>query len=132
MKQFDRNTIVTVGQTLISFAGIYIVAWFAIWSVQAVLVATLAGVGLGTLAFLLTVPRAALATGTEEFFPSASRVRNLLRGPVQEIAPTEPGVEAAPGMFAGFNLVSMVFVMMVTRADVWLMGLMLTKHDQGI
>ena len=132
MKQFERNTIVTVGQTLISFAGICIVAWFAIWSVQAVLIATLAGVGLGTVAFLLMVPRAALATGTEGFFPSASRVRNLLRGPVQEIAPTEPGVEAAPGMFAGFNLVSMVFVMMVTRADVWLMGLMLTKHDLGI
>jgi len=85
------------------------------------------GRGLGTIAFLLMVPRAALATGTEGFLPSGRRIRNLLRGPVQEIAPTEPGVEAAPGMFAGFNLVSMVFVMMVTRADVWMMGLLLTN-----
>jgi O-antigen/teichoic acid export membrane protein len=132
MKQFERNTIVTVGQTLISFGGICIVAWLSIWSIQSVLVATLAGVGVGTIAFLLMVPRTALVTGTEGFLPSARRIRNLLRGPVQSIASTEPGVEAAPGVFAGFNLVSMVVVMMVTRADVWLMGLLLTKHDLGI
>jgi O-antigen/teichoic acid export membrane protein len=132
MKQFDRNTIVTVGQTMISFAGICIIAWLAIWSVRAVLIATLVGVGIGTLAFLLMVPRAALATGTEGFFPSTLRIRRLVQGPRQNIAPTEPGVEAAPGVFAGFNLVSMVVVMIVTRADIWLMGLLLTKHDIGI
>ena len=132
IKQFERNTIVTVGQTLISFAGICIVAWRSAWSVQAVLVATLAGAGVGTIAFLLMVPRTALLTGTEGFLPSARRIRNLLQGPVQDIAPTEPGVEATPGVFAGFNLVSMVVVMLITRADVWLMGLLLTKHDLGI
>jgi O-antigen/teichoic acid export membrane protein len=132
IKRFDRNTIVTVGQTLISFAGICVVAWLSIWSVRAVLVATLAGVGIGTVSFLLMVPRTALATGTEGFLPSARRIRNLLHGPAQTIAPTEPGVEATPGVFAGFNLVSMVVVMVVTRADVWLMGLLLTRHDLGI
>ena len=131
-KQFERNTIVTVGQTIISFAGIIVVAWLSIWSVEAILVATLAGVGIGTIAFLLMVPRAALVTGTEGFLPSRRRIRDLLRGPVQVIAPTEAGVEATPGVFAGFNLVSMVLAMMITRADVWLMGLLLTKHDLGI
>lgn len=132
MKQFERNTIVTVGQTLISFAGIVVVAWLSIWSVKSVLVATLAGAGVGTIAFLLMVPRSALIAGTEGFFPSTERLRRLLHGPAQAIAPTEPGVESSPGVFAGFNLVSTVVVMMVTRADVWLMGLLLTKHDLGI
>jgi len=132
LKQFERNTIVTVGQTVISFAGLLIVAWLAAWSVRSVLIATLAGLGIGTVAFLLMVPRAALIAGSEGFFPSARRVRNLLRGPAQEVAPTEAGIEQAPGVFAGFNLVSMVVVMVVTRADVWLMGLFLPMEQIGI
>jgi hypothetical protein len=123
---------VTVGQTLISFAGIIIIAWLSIWSVQAILVATLVGAGIGTIAFLLMVPRAALATGTEGFLPSARRIRDLLRGPAQVIGPAEPGVDAIPGVFAGFNLVSMVLAMIITRADVWMMGLLLPKHDLGV
>ncbi|HEX7574218.1 MAG TPA: oligosaccharide flippase family protein [Bacteroidota bacterium] len=132
MKLFNRNTIVTVGQTLISFAGICIVAWLGIWSVKAVLIASLAGAGIGTLAFLLMVPHSALYTGTEGFLPSTQRIRNLLHGPRQEISPSETAVEAAPGVFAGFNLVSTIIVMVVTRADVWLMGLLLNQHDIGI
>jgi len=132
MKQFERNTIVTVGQTLMAFGGILVVTWLGLWSVQAVLIATLTGVGIGTVTFLLMVPRTALATGTEGFLPSPERIRNLLHGPRQDVAPHELSMDAAPGVFAGFNLVSTIVVMVIMRADVWLMGFFLDKSDIGV
>jgi O-antigen/teichoic acid export membrane protein len=132
LKMFQRTTIVTVGQTLISLAGILIVAWANAWSVHAVILATLVGNGIGALVFLLMVPRTALFTGTEGFLPTPERIRNLLRGPSQKNDVGERMAESAPGIFAGFNLISTLVVMAVIRLDVWMMGIFLTDGDIGV
>jgi O-antigen/teichoic acid export membrane protein len=132
LKKFQRTTIVTVGQTLISLAGILIVAWTNSWSVHAVILATLVGNGIGAIVFLAMVPRTALFTGTEGFLPTTERIRNLLRGPTQEKSSEEDIAESAPGIFAGFNLVSTLVVMAVVRLDVWMMGVFLTDGDIGV
>jgi O-antigen/teichoic acid export membrane protein len=132
MKRFDRSTVISVTQTLLALGGFLIVAWIGIWTVQAVLIASLVGAATGTITFLLMVPKKALATGTEGFLPTPERIRNLFHGPIQEVSSYEVGVDATPGVFAGFNLVSTIVVMVVMRADVWLMGLFLDKQDIGV
>lgn len=132
LKQFQKNAAITVMQTLIVFAGIVLVALLELWSVEIVLVATLVGSAVAAAVFLLMVPRAALIPRRRITFADVNIRRLLRKAPLREQGPLSGPADSDPMTFAAFNLVSTIVVMIILRADVWLMGIMLDKEQVGL
>jgi O-antigen/teichoic acid export membrane protein len=131
LKQFQKNATVAVCQTLIVFAGIGVVAWFNLWSVEIVLIATLVGSAVSAMIFLLLVPRAALFPRRRITFADLSIRRLLRKTPIRTPDIAGAHADSDPMTFAAFNLVSTIVVMIILRADVWLMGVFLDEKQIG-
>ena len=132
LKQFQKNATVAVCQTLIVFAGIAVIAWFNLWSVEIVLVATLVGSAVSAMIFLLLVPRAALFPRRRITLADLSIRRLLRKTPIRTPDVTGVQTDSDPMTFAAFNLVSTIVVMVILRADVWLMGVFLDEKQIGV
>jgi O-antigen/teichoic acid export membrane protein len=132
LKQFQKNAIITVCQTLIVFAGIALVAWLNLWSVEIVLIATLVGSAVSATIFVLLVPRAALLPRRRLTVADLNIVRLFRKAPIREPASVSMFSDSDPMTFAAFNLVSTIVVMVILRADVWLMGVFLDQRQIGI
>jgi O-antigen/teichoic acid export membrane protein len=132
LQQFQKNATIAVSQTLIVFAGIAVIAWFNLWSVENVLIATLVGSAVAATVFLLLVPRAALIPRRRITIADLN-IRRLFR----KTSVRAPGSQVGqsdndPMTFAAFNLISTIVVMITLRADVWLMGYLLEPGQVGI
>ena len=57
--RFRMNTIIQVVQALISLAGILLVAFFALWHVDPVIIVSVIAAAIGALAFITVTPKAA-------------------------------------------------------------------------
>ncbi len=132
LKQFQKNATIAVSQTLIVFAGIIAVAWLNLWSVEIVLIATLVGSAVSAVIFLLLVPRAALIPRRRITLADLSIRRLLRKTPIREPGSWRGQADSDPMTFAAFNLVSTIVVMIILRADVWLMGIFLNEEQVGI
>jgi O-antigen/teichoic acid export membrane protein len=132
LKQFIKNTQVAVSQTLIVFAGILAIAWLNLWSVEYVLIATLIGSAVGATIFLVLVPRAALMPRRRIRLADLNLRRLLRKTPLREPDAMVGPADSDPMTFAAFNLVSTIIVMIILRADLWLMGILLDKEQIGL
>jgi len=108
------------------------VAWWRLWSVEIVLIATLVGSAVSATIFLLLVPRAALIPRRRVTVADLSIRRLLQKTPIREPGAWAGQADTDPMTFAAFNLVSTVIVMIILRADVWLMGVFLDQKQIGI
>jgi O-antigen/teichoic acid export membrane protein len=131
-KRFDRNATVAITQTLITFLGILVIAWFGLWSVEVVLIATLVGTAVGATIFLLIIPGEAIIPRRRLAWTDLRLHRLFSRPPAGAFQATAEERDADVTTFAAYNLVSSVIVMVIMRADVWLMGAFLDKGSVGI
>lgn len=131
-KRFDRNAAVAIAQSLMTFLGILVIAWFDLWSVEHVLIAMLAGTALGAFIFLLSIPAEAIIPRRRLTFADVRLHRLFSRPPVQSLPETAEERDVDATTFAAFNLVSSVLVMVIMRADVWLMGAYLEDDAVGV
>lgn len=132
LKRFKMNTVISVGKTLISLISILVIAWFNIWSLKWVIIASLIGSGLGAFTFLLSVPRATFFTVSEFQQLLRAKLRNFWRAPDQGVANSESPDASGVNSFAFFMLLSTIIVSLILRADVWLMGAFLDKSQLGL
>lgn len=132
LKQFHKNAIFAVSQSAIVFSGVLLVAWLQFWSVRNVLIATLIGSGVASGIFLFLIPPATLFPRRRVTLADLS-LRSLLRkSPIRSDQPTKEGKDCNPMTFASYNLISTVIVMLILRADVWLMGVFLDQNQIGL
>lgn len=130
VRRFDRNAIVQIGQALLSFAGVLVIAFGRRWSVTSVIVVGVVSAALGAIVFLPMIPRASWWRGAADLPPGAPRARPW-SAPVASV-PLGEVADAGPGTFARFNVISSVIVMVTLRLDVWLMGVFLGPQSVGL
>jgi len=132
LKRFDMNAIVMVGQALISFAGILLLAVSHAWSVQLVLVVGVVVAAAGAVVFLSVVPRAALVPPSGLAPMTRANLVNFWRSPTSSTQPSGALDDTSAHGFALFMVLSSVIVMLSLKADVWLMGYYLDARRLGV
>ncbi len=132
LKRFGINASLLTAQALIFFAGILGLAFWKHWSVASVVVVGLIASGICAAASLLLVPRAALWSAAElkRMFPGDAKA--LWRSPRLDGAMSNALDATEPGRFAFFMLLSSILVILIVRADIWLMGAYLDESQVGI
>lgn len=132
LRRFAVNAAVMVGQTLVSFAGILVLAWLDHWTVGSVISIGIVASAIGSLAFLSLVPRTALISSRGVSALLILRPSDLLRSPV--VSSTEPTSmdSSSAQSFAFYMIISTVVVMVTLRMDVWLMGRFLGQEQIGL
>ena len=132
LKQFGRNAAINVGQTVMALAGVGLIAYLQLWSVQNVVIVTVIAAGVGAVVFLLSIPRIALV-GRGPVPTSAREVfKKIWKNPLSGGTSSPLQEDDSPTTFARFNLASTLIVLVILRLDVWLMGVFLESSDVGI
>jgi len=130
IRRFKMNSIIQVTQALISFAGILLVAFFALWHVQLVIIVSVIATLIGALAFITVTPKAA-------FFKFDRRsihfkLRGALKPPAIEGGEMSAVDSSTIGSFARFNFLDQMVSVGALNAAVWLMGIFLIKSQIGV
>jgi O-antigen/teichoic acid export membrane protein len=132
LKRFKTNTLVSVGQTIISLIGILIVAWLGFWSLDLVIFISIVSAGLAAFAFLLLVPKETLFTISEMKALLKTKVKNIWFIPERINIDSKSIDSSGINTFAVYMILSTIIVMITMRADIWLMGFFLDKNDIGL
>ncbi|WP_460596942.1 oligosaccharide flippase family protein [Geomonas sp. Red276] len=131
LKRFKMNAFISTGQTVVSFAGILLLALLKKWSLETVITVSVVAAGAGAVAFILLVPRGAFFRWREFRKPVRELPQMLLRAPV--VGAGSGGMDTTgANTFAFFMLLSSVLVTITMRADVWMMGYFLDKAEIGL
>jgi stage V sporulation protein B len=132
IRRFRMNSMIQVAQALISFAGILLVAFFALWHVELIIIVTVIATGIGALAFITVTPKAALF----KFDTSGRSIHFKLRGALTPPSIKDTEISASDsssiGSFARFNFIDQMVSTASTIAPVWIMGVLLIKSQIGI
>lgn len=132
LKQFSRSAVINVAQTLILLLGVVAVAFLHVWSVENVVVVSLIAAAIGSLIFLLSIPRQALV-GRNPLPPTIrAGLRKIWQNPLPGQTATPLPGDDSPTTFARYNLASTLIVLVILRLDVWLMGAFLEQSQVGI
>lgn len=129
LKRFAPNSLISVGQTLISLAGIVAIALLRMWSVRAVILASLAAASVGAALFISFLPQGALFSKAD--FQGRTLWRDFWHGPPLSER-TLPAIgDIPPGQFAAYMSGLSLLSIIIGRLDVWLMGNLLPQEQVG-
>jgi O-antigen/teichoic acid export membrane protein len=131
IRRFRMNSIIQVVQALISFAGILLVAFFALWHVEFVIIVTVVATFIGALAFITVTPKAAFFKFDRSWRPRHFKLRGALTPPAIN-SETSAFDSSSIGSFARFNFVDQMVSVAATYAPVWVMGIFLIKSQIGV
>lgn len=132
LKQFKMNTIVSVGQTLISLTGIIIIAILSMWKLENIIVVSVVATGLGAFTFLMIVPKNIFFSLDEFKNFQKKKISHLFKAPSQNNLNSESIDASGVESFTFFMFLSSLAVMITMRADVWIMGFFLNKSQIGL
>jgi len=129
LKRFRTNSAVSVGQTLVLFAGILLIAWSGAWSLKLLVIVSIVATGAAAVAVQFLVPRSAIFDASEFAQLLKTRFKSAFRAPVEG-----PGHKDTIGMsrFAIYMGLSSILVQLTLRSDIWLMGVYLDKAQIGL
>lgn len=131
LQRFRVNTLVSVGQSFISLAGILIIAWLDYWSLNLVIAVGVVSSALGALLFLAMVPGDAIISFRELGHLVSLGLKGLWQIP-QEVDVAEKSEVSTLGSFAFYMVLSSIATILMLRADLWLMGIYLDKSQIGL
>jgi O-antigen/teichoic acid export membrane protein len=132
IRRFRMNSIIQTAQALISFAGILVVAFFALWHVQLVIIVVVIATAVGALAFITVTPKAAFFRSDNSWRSIRFKLRGALAPPVIKSGEISASDSSSIGSFARFNFIDQMVSVAATNAPVWLMGIFLIKSQIGI
>jgi len=132
IKRFSTNASVISAQRIISFAGILVLSVFSLWSLRNLVLANLFASAIGTLFFLIIVPKAALWPDNAIHKLKGLNLRRFLASPKMPHVANIGLDSSSPAGFLKFHILSTVIVMITLRADVWMMGFFLEQSELGI
>jgi O-antigen/teichoic acid export membrane protein len=125
------NSIIKVTQALITFSGILLVAFFALWHVELIIIVTVIATFIGALAFITVTPKAAIFKFNTSWRSSHFMLRGALKPPTIK-GETSALDSSSIGSFASFNFVDQMVSVGAANAAVWIMGIFLVKSQIGI
>jgi O-antigen/teichoic acid export membrane protein len=132
IRRFRMNSIIQVAQALISFAGILIVAFFALWHVQLVIIVTVIATAIGALAFITVTPKAAFFKFDSSWRSIHFKLRGALTPPATNMGVTSALDSSSISSFARYNFLDQMVAVGILNVAVWLMGIFLVKSQIGI
>jgi O-antigen/teichoic acid export membrane protein len=132
IRRFRMNSIIQVAQTLISLAGILLVAFFALWRVEIVIIVSVIVTLIGALAFIAVTPKAAFFKFDNSLVSIRFRLRGALKPPAIKGGEASASDSSSIGSFARFNFLDQMVSVIGTYAAVWIMGIFLVKSQVGI
>jgi O-antigen/teichoic acid export membrane protein len=132
IRRFRMNSIIQVAQALISFAGILLVAFFALWHVELIIIVSVIATLIGALAFITVTPKAAFFKFDTSWRSIHFKLRGVLTPPATNGAETSALDSSSIGSFARFNFVDQMVSVLAINAPVWVMGIFLIKSQIGI
>ena len=131
LKRFKMNTAVSVGQTLLSFSGIMVIAFLNKWTLQLIIMASILASGIASVVFLSLVPKSAVFNAHEFHVLFKSKFKHIFHLPTKDLN-TEITDDIGINAFAIYMVLSAIVVQLTLRADIWLMGLYLDKSQIGL
>jgi O-antigen/teichoic acid export membrane protein len=132
VRRFRMNSSIQVAQALISFAGILLVAFFAIWHVQFVIIVTVIATAIGALAFLTVTPKAAFFKFDTSWRSTHFKLQGAFTPPAIKDGKTSGLDSSSIGSFARFNFLDQMVSVGILNVTIWLMGIFLVKSQIGI
>ena len=132
IRRFRMNSIIQVAQALISFAGILLVAFFALWHVELIIIVAVIATAIGALAFITVTPKAALLKFDRSWRPSHFKLRGVLTPPAIKSGEPSAFDSSSIGSFARFNFVDQMVSVGAVSAPLWIMGIFLIKSQIGV
>ena len=132
IRRFRMNSIIQVAQALISFAGILLVAFFALWHVEFVIIVSVIATCIGALAFITVTPKAAFFKSDTSWRPIHLKLRGALTPPAIKGGEISASDSSSIGSFARFNFLDQMVSVAASSAPVWIMGIFLIKSQIGI
>jgi O-antigen/teichoic acid export membrane protein len=132
IRRFRMNSIIQVAQALISFGGIVLVAFFALWHVELVMFVSVVAAFIGALAFITVTPKAAFFKFGTSWRSIHFKLRGVLTPPAIKRGEKSALDSSSIGSFARFNFIDQMVSVAVTTAPVWIMGIFLVKSQIGV
>jgi O-antigen/teichoic acid export membrane protein len=132
IRRFRMNSIIQVAQALITFAGILLVAIFALWHVELVIIVTVIATAIGALAFITATPKAAFFKSDTSWRSVRFKLRGALTPPAIKSGESSASDSSSIGSFARFNFLDQMVSVGALNAAVWLMGIFLIKSQIGV
>lgn len=132
LKRFKTNTIISTIQTLLTLAGILLIAWWNAWSLEIVLGISIITSAINAVLFILSVPKDIYFKFSTIKGKSITDVlKNSLKAPKIENMGEEvegTGIHS----FTFYMFISTLVVMVVAQMDIWLIGYFLEPSQVGI
>jgi O-antigen/teichoic acid export membrane protein len=132
IRRFRMNSIIQVAQALITFAGILLVAIFALWHVELVIIVSVIAAGIGALAFITVTPKAAFFKFDMSWRSKHFKLRGALTPPAIKGGDTSALDSSSIGSFARFNFLDQMVYVGIQNVTVWIMGMFLITSQIGI
>ena len=132
IRRFRMNSIIQVAQALISFAGILLVAFFALWHVELVIIVSVFAAAIGALAFVTVTPKAAFFKFDTSWRSIRFKLRGALKAPAINGGEISASDSSSIGSFARFNFLDQMAAVAASSAPVWIMGIFLIKSQIGV
>jgi O-antigen/teichoic acid export membrane protein len=132
LKRFKMNATVNVGQILLTFIGIVIIAILNRWSLEIIIALSILTSGVGAITFMILIPRASLIVHQEFQLSFKQLLNKLWQAPNLNDNSNVALDSTGANTFAFFMILSTIIVSIIIRADVWMMGFYLEKAQIGI
>jgi O-antigen/teichoic acid export membrane protein len=132
IRRFKMNSIIQVAQALISFAGILLIAFFALWHVELVIIVSVIAAAIGAFAFITVTPKAAFFKFDTSWRSTHFKLRGALTPPAVKGGASSAFDSSSIGSFARFNFVDQMVSAAVSSAPIWIMGIFLIKSQIGV
>jgi O-antigen/teichoic acid export membrane protein len=132
IRRFRMNSFIQVAQALISFVGILLVAFFALWHVELIIIVSVIAACIGALAFVTITPKAAFFRSDRSWRPIQFKLRAALTPPAIKGGEPSASDSSSIGSFARFNFLDQMVSVGAAYAAVWIMGIFLAKNQIGV
>jgi O-antigen/teichoic acid export membrane protein len=131
LKRFRANAAVMISQSLLLLVGMLFLEAFHTWSTGWVIAISVAVYGINAIAFLLFVPKDAIFK-MSDFGYLKNGVENYFKSPKFKNYSAQSADDSTATVFAFYMMLSSAIVMLVVKADVWLMGYFIEPQQIGI
>ncbi|MGI6384555.1 MAG: oligosaccharide flippase family protein [bacterium] len=131
IKRFKMNAAISIGQAMFLLVTVLFIAIADKWSLKMLVALNIIATAMGSLFFLAFIPKSALFSKNDAggLFTANSK---LVRMPGKRTEDWLSSDDLGISSFAFYMLLSSVFVALIMRMDLWLMGIYLPKDQIGI
>lgn len=131
-KKFGKNAVVSIGQTVVNFSGIGVIALLGLWSLEYVVFISVLSSACAMLIFIFIVPKSVFWRSSDFKKSKLNQIKSLFKSPQEKNIVNSLEEKTTPDAFTYYMILTSVIVIITMQSDVWLMGHYLSKDQVGI